>query len=152
MYVAITNQHSHPVDEESLRQVVMTTLAKEGVGPVEVSLLLGDDPTIAALNEAYRGHAAPTDVLAFPQAEAGGLPAAPWPLLGDVAVSVDAAARQAAAYGWSVDEELALLVLHGVLHLLGYEDEEETERAVMQAAEERHFRAMFGRNVKRENG
>lgn len=74
-----------------------------------------------ALNAQYRGKDAPTDVLSFTQETAAPLPGAPR-LLGDVVVSVDTAARQAAAGGRTLDDETAQLVIHGVLHLLGYDD------------------------------
>jgi probable rRNA maturation factor len=158
--VAVINQHSQPVDEAALQRVLKATLQREGVARGEVSVLLCGDPTMAALNAAYRGKAEPTDVLAFPQTD----PARPLdgtgaptfssprdslPPLGDIVVSLDTAARQAAAYGWSLQEELSLLVVHGLLHLLGYQDESETERRIMQAAEERHFQALFGRTIPR---
>lgn len=158
--VAVINQHSQPVDEVALRCLLKAALRREGIGRGEVSVLLCSDPTMAALNAAYRGHAEPTDVLAFPQtdpaspadgpeAPAFGFPPDSARPLGDIVVSLDAAARQAAAYGWSLQEELSLLVLHGLLHLLGYQDEGEAERQAMQAAEERHFQALFGRTIPR---
>jgi probable rRNA maturation factor len=91
-----------------------------------VSLLLTDDPGIHDLNRAWRGIDKPTDVLSWPQDAEGAETAlaedAP-DVLGDVAISLDTAARQAAARGWAVEEEVALLLVHGALHLLGYEDE-----------------------------
>ncbi len=83
------------------------------------------------LNARYRGFDKPTDVLSFAQSEnpAGAplppsLPGQPL-LLGDVVISVDTAARQAEAHGVTLEQELALLTVHGLLHLLGYEDETE---------------------------
>lgn len=158
--VAVINQHPQPVDEGALQCLLKAALQREGVDRGEVSVLLCSDPTMAALNAAYRGHAEPTDVLAFPQTNLAGpvdgpeAPASGFPPdsarpLGDIVVSLDAAARQAAAYGWSLQEELSLLLLHGLLHLLGYRDEPEAERQIMQAAEERHFQALFGRSIPR---
>ncbi|MFQ5881462.1 MAG: rRNA maturation RNase YbeY [Candidatus Methylomirabilales bacterium] len=86
----------------------------------EVSVLLVDNHAIRLLNKAYRNHDRPTDVLAFPQQE--GLPAPHRHLLGDVVISVETAARQANEHGHSLDQELALLLIHGILHLLGYDD------------------------------
>ncbi len=82
----------------------------------EVSILLTDDSRINELNLAYRGFDKPTDVLSFPQDD-------PF-LLGDVAISLDTAARQAKAASWILSFELALLGVHGFLHLLGYDDED----------------------------
>jgi probable rRNA maturation factor len=80
-----------------------------------------DDATIQRLNAEYRGKDAPTDVLSFTQDAEITAPGAPR-LLGDVVVSLDTAAKQAEAGGRSLDDETTQLVIHGVLHLLGYDD------------------------------
>ena len=156
--VALIQQHPHPLPlaESVLCNWVATILEQEDRPGLEVSVLLCDDPTIAALNETYRGHSGPTDVLAFPQSGTEPVPApagtktlGPGTLLGDIVVSVDTARRQAAACSWSVAEEVALLVLHGLLHLLGYEDTDAAQQQAMQAAEEQHFQALFQRGVPR---
>ena len=91
----------------------------------EVSILFTDDGEIAGLNKAYRGDDRPTDVLAFSQIEGESLPEEEGEehLLGDVVISVDTAARQADELGHGLDEEIDVLVAHGILHLLGYDDE-----------------------------
>ena len=107
---------------------------------------LTDDAAIHALNRAYRGYDKPTDVLSFAQNDA--LPDAPPPpkipgfpeQLGDVIISVDTAVRQAETHGLALDAELALLAVHGVLHLLGYEDETVEGSAEMRVRE----RAILG--------
>lgn len=102
-----------------------------------MSLLLTDDPGIRVLNREWRRLDKPTDVLSWPQEGdvplADGVP----DLLGDVAISLDTAARQAAARGWGLDEEVALLLVHGVLHLLGHEDESEAGSDGMKRIETR---------------
>jgi probable rRNA maturation factor len=104
---------------------------------VYVSLVLTDDAAIAALNRAFRGVAAPTDVLSFPQLEAAGrAPAVPTdaPLpLGDIVVSLQRAEAQARDYGHSRARELGFLLVHGLLHLLGYDHETPVEAATMEA-------------------
>lgn len=88
----------------------------------EISVLFCDDEQIRELNRAYRGRAEPTDVLSFPQEAA--VPASGLPrLLGDVAISVPKARDQARVAGHSLARELEWLLLHGLLHLLGHEDE-----------------------------
>jgi probable rRNA maturation factor len=106
-----------------LRLAVKTTLASEGVNDraVEVSIALVDDASVHGLNKQYRGKDAPTDVLSFPMEQDIAVPGAPR-LLGDVVISMDTAQRQAKAAGRSLDEELCHLAIHGVLHLLGYDD------------------------------
>jgi probable rRNA maturation factor len=90
------------------------------VGTGEVAVLLCDDEEIASLNQRFRGQAGPTDVLSFPYRSAG-------PdgrlHLGDIAVSLETAARQARGVGWDLDREVKRLLVHGILHLLGYDHE-----------------------------
>jgi probable rRNA maturation factor len=108
---------------------------------VDVSLLLADDATLHRLNRRYRSIDRPTDVLSFSQLEgpdlrAQALASAPTLQLGDVAVSVERARRQASDFGHPFDRELAYLFVHGLLHLLGYDHEADEERAAMRRVEE----------------
>lgn len=102
----------------------------------EVSLVFADDEYLHVLNRTYRGYDKPTDVLSF-RAEADGWPggAEDGPLLGDIVISLDYAARSAEARGAPMVEELRLLAVHGLLHLLGHDDADE-EGAVRMRAEE----------------
>jgi probable rRNA maturation factor len=88
-------------------------------------VVLMDDAGIAALNRAYRGLAKPTDVLAFPMAEGRFKRLSP-ECLGDVAISAETALRQ--AQRGDLDAELALLLIHGILHLVGYDHGTARER------------------------
>lgn len=123
-----------------------TARAALGEGEVEIELTLCGDAEMERLNFDHMGERGPTDVLAFPLHEwsvngrhsrlsddDGVGPPGPM-LLGDVVVDVEQAVRQAAEGDWSVPEELALLAIHGCLHLLGHDhaelDEEEAMRAV----------------------
>lgn len=81
----------------------------------EISVVLCDDPFIQTLNAEYRGKDKPTDVLSFAQDDPE--------ILGDIVISLPTATRQSQAAGWSVESEIALLGVHGLLHLLGYDDE-----------------------------
>lgn len=94
----------------------------------EVSLLLADDRRIKELNKAFRGKNKATDVLSFPAAENGEGAA------GDLAISVETAARQAGDHGHSLEDEIRVLTLHGVLHLAGYDHE--ADEGEMRALEE----------------
>jgi probable rRNA maturation factor len=109
----------------------------------EVSLLLTGDDEIRELNKAWRGIDAPTDVLSFAQNEEEDFPAtdtlAP---LGDVVISVDTAARQAQDLDRPLDSVMAHLVVHGTLHLLGYDHRNARERHRMQQSEANALRAM----------
>jgi len=121
--ICIRKAHPRRTSARLLRRAVKKTLAAEGIADrsVEVSMALVDDATIRGLNARYRGHDTPTDVLAFGMAQDIALPGIPR-MLGDVVISIDTALRQAHAGGRSLDEEVAHLAIHGVLHLLGYDD------------------------------
>ena len=99
-----------------------------GLHGVELSILLCDNQFIWPLNRDYRGKDAPTDVLSFAQREGEGADPND-PILGDVIISIERAAEQAPQHGKSLEDELKLLLVHGVLHLLGYDhiDAEEAE-------------------------
>jgi probable rRNA maturation factor len=111
-------------------------LETEVVGGRAFGCLIADDKELRRLNREFRGYDYPTDVLSFPsEGQAGGLS------YGEIAISIDAARRQAAEYGHSVEAEIGILMLHGVLHLLGMDHE--TDRGQMSAAE-RKWRARLG--------
>ncbi len=110
-----------------------------GLGSAELSLVLVSDRVMHDLNRDWRGKDRPTDVLAFAQSEDG---PAPEGLLGDVVISVDTARRQAGSLGHSLVVEADRLLVHGLLHLLGYDHErspaearrmQRKERAVLRA-------------------
>ncbi len=102
----------------------------------EISVVLADDPRVQALNREYRGQDKPTNVLSFPNMEAS--PAAGGArLLGDVVVARETLQREAREQHKSLEDHLAHLVVHGVLHLLGYDHEEAAEAAEMEASERR---------------
>lgn len=92
------------------------------------------DPTIHILNRQYRGKDKPTDVLSFPLADE-----LHPELLGDVVISVDTAARQAQRRGHSLREEIQTLLIHGVLHLLGYDHEVSRSEAIRMHRKEREI-------------
>ncbi|MBR0311954.1 MAG: rRNA maturation RNase YbeY [Oscillospiraceae bacterium] len=130
-----------------IRRVIRTALEAEGVTlPCEVDVLVTSDSGIHKLNLAQRGVDAPTDVLSFPALELrpGEKPTAEdadpgtgLVPLGDMALSYERVAAQAKEYGHSNRRELAYLVTHSVLHLLGYDHLDEGEqKALMRAHEE----------------
>ena len=99
-----------------------------------VSLDFVGDDRMRRLNRSYRGHDATTDVLAFAMREAQGPRT---PLLGDVVISLDTAARQAKAQGHDLRREIAILLVHGILHLLGFDHERGGSEARRMKAKER---------------
>ena len=104
------------------------------------------DDGIAALNREFRGVDAPTDVLSFPQLEAAGpvtaVPADAPLLLGDIVVSLQRAAAQAHEYGHTPARERGFVLVHGLLHLLGYDHETREEAATMQARQKAILHAL----------
>jgi probable rRNA maturation factor len=102
----------------------------------EVSVLLTDDEAISGLNRDYRGVDASTDVLAFSQLEGEEFGADGESVLGDVVISVETATRQAQEHGHGLDDEMDLLLVHGLLHLLGYDHEKPEEEKRMFARQD----------------
>jgi probable rRNA maturation factor len=149
---AADEQQAQPVDVARWAELARQVLAARGVkGETEVSLLFVDEEAIAALNEQFLGKSGPTDVLSFPiedeptssgrSPDYGGSGPGAEPeeveltLLGDVVVCPAVAARNAQEHEVSVDDEVALLVVHGLLHLLGMDHQEEAEAERMEALE-----------------
>jgi probable rRNA maturation factor len=134
------------VDLRQLRQAAIKTLARQDVhGDVELTIAVTGDDKIHALNLKHRGVDAPTDVLAFAEAEtsapfvaAPGEPA----YLGDVVISFPRAEAQAKAGGHPVAQELTLLAVHGVLHLLGHDHAKARQKRKMWTAQENILREL----------
>ncbi len=117
-----------------IHRAVVTALARESAPPGEVTLRLTDEAEIQALNARFLDEDRPTDVLAFPDGtkdpDSGRL------YLGDVIIAVPVAARQAARAGHGLAAELALLAVHGVLHLLGHDHAHPEAKARMWQAQQ----------------
>jgi len=130
------DQHAHAVDRDRYGRLAHDALLDSGVaGDAELNLLFVDESEMARLNEQHMGHQGPTDVLSFP-IDADG-PDGPGPrLLGDLVVCPAVAARNAITHGRSFPDEVALLVVHGVLHVLGFDHADPDEAAVMSAREQ----------------
>lgn len=128
--------------EETLAQVVELVLESEKADPeAEVSLVLVDDAAIRQMNRDYRGLDKPTDVLSFAlEEDAPDEPNFEDPtaglVLGDIIISLETAQRQSQEYGHSLEREVAFLLVHGLLHLLGYDHQEKDETAEMRRREE----------------
>jgi len=140
--VSVGEKFQGLVDEDWARKIAYHVLKAEGVtSPYEMSLVFTDSETVQKLNRDYRGVDSPTDVIAFymlPQKETDlsfVLPPDGITRLGEVIISYPQAVEQAAERGHSVDKELALLIIHGILHLLGYDHERPEEEAKMRARE-----------------
>ena len=155
-------QSGHTVDCARWARLAEEVLDAEGVrGEAELSLLFVDEETIAALNERFLGRKGPTDVLAFPideedaslgrspdnggtgpgwePPEEGMLPT----MVGDIVVCPEVAHRNAKTHARSDEDELALLVVHGILHLLGMDHEEDADAEEMEAREQELLDAFY---------
>lgn len=158
---AADEQAHAPVELERWTALARAILATRGLrGHVEVSLLFVDRQTIASLNERFLGESEPTDVLAFPiedepprrdrLVDVGGTGPGDGRsdddlvLLGDVVICPAVAGEHAAREGVPLEDELALLVVHGILHLLGMDHQDEGEAEAMERLQrellERHHR------------
>ena len=124
------------VDADLLRHAAAEALHREGVeSEVALSVVITNNEAVQELNRQFRDVDAPTDVLAFSSGEEGDFVTAPGEpaYLGDVVISYPRAVAQAEEHCHTIDRELALLVVHGVLHLLGYDHVAEAERTEMWA-------------------
>lgn len=161
VYVA-DEQSDVPVEVATWQGLAAGVLAAEGVtGDAELSVLFVDAGAMAALNKTFMGADGPTDVLAFP-IDAGPVDPGRQPdggtagpdrdpvaaddlplLLGDVVICPQVAVANAPDHAGTVDDEFALLVVHGVLHVLGMDHAEPAERAAMQQRERDHLAALW---------
>jgi probable rRNA maturation factor len=122
--------HDLPDVEALVQRAAEAALAQqEGGGEADIAVLLADDDTVADLNTRFRGQAKPTNVLSFPAAESAR------PHLGDIALAHGVCAGEATAQGKSLSDHLAHLIVHGVLHLLGYDHEADAEAEDMEGLE-----------------
>jgi probable rRNA maturation factor len=123
--------------EALARRGIGAALAETGaVGDTEVSLVLTDDAHIKELNAAWRGKDKPTNVLSFPAAEIAPGERLP-PLLGDIVLAAETVAREAALESKPFDHHLTHLIIHGLLHLVGHDHEDEAQAEVMEGVERR---------------
>lgn len=150
--IAVSSEVDQPgLGEDALARLVGRALSMEGVAEgAAVSVVLTGDATVHELNRAYRGVDRPTDVLSFglsemalpsqegpaPEADGFVLPPESGLQVGEVIVSQETAVRQAAAHGRALDHELAHLVVHGVLHLLGHDHAQPEQERVMRGRED----------------
>ncbi len=131
--ILLSNRQSMPVDETGLAQLAAATLAAEGHGRVELSLSLVGEDEMADLHLRYMSEEGPTDVLTFPLDDARDERGVR--VLGDVVVAPSVASRNNPS---NPDAEMRLLVVHGVLHILGYDHEDAAERLEMWSRQARY--------------
>lgn len=144
MSVFLADEQDEPLDAESLRTLADSVLDQEGFPlDTEVSLLFVGEDQIATYNERFMHRDGSTDVLAFPVEHLTpgtvprSRPGAPPLNLGDVVIAPSVVRTQAEAAGQTYGEEMELLVVHGLLHLLGYDHDTDARAAVMEEREHR---------------
>ncbi|MBU6294683.1 MAG: rRNA maturation RNase YbeY [Planctomycetes bacterium] len=125
-------QEKVAIDRPRMREIVRLVLAEEDIADYEISLAFVDNPTIHRINKQFLEHDEPTDVITFPYSSGK-------VLVGELVIGVEVAIDQAAAAGHPVEAELALYVVHGLLHLVGYDDKDAHDRRQMRARERHHL-------------
>lgn len=126
-----------PIERARFRAVAQAVLDGEGARDYEISLAFVDNPTIHRLNKQFLDHDEPTDVLSFPLSEPGSRK-----LQGELVIGVEVAVEAARERGHDVQAELALYVIHGLLHLCGHDDHDDAGRRRMREAERRYLAAL----------
>ena len=128
-------QESVALDYQRLRETARAVLEGEGVRDAEISLAFVDNPTIHQLNKRYLNHDEPTDVLSFPLSEGKRL-------AGELVIGAEVAQAQALESGHDLQAELALYVIHGLLHLCGHDDKDAKAAAKMREKERHYLQAL----------
>lgn len=136
--IEVNNQQvSLSIDEDAITRAVRTILINEQIQRAQISVALVDDPTMHDLNRRYLDHDYPTDVLSFVLEQQGQAY-----LEGEIIVSTDTAIQCCAEYHWSATQELFLYVIHGMLHLVGFDDTEDSLRTEMRQRERYYLQAL----------
>ena len=133
----LSHREPEPLDLGAFERLAQFVLDREEAPEaVELSIAIVDLAEMTELNVQYRSKEGPTDVLSFPCDDPCAVVGPDEPVaLGDVVIAPEVAEQQAEEYGHTVEEELNLLLVHGVLHLLGYDHIDDDEASVMQARE-----------------
>jgi len=141
--VSVDDPYASRMSAEWIEEVARRVLEAEGLLAAELGVVVTDDETVRELNRDYAGKDEATDVLSFSLREGEEFVAAPDGVLrlGEVIIAYPTAERQAAAAGRPVAAEVAHLLVHGILHLLGYDHAEPEEERWMRAREEELLRA-----------
>ncbi len=133
MAILISNrQDKHHISLEKIEKTAQTLSDLLGQSDSELSIVLTDDADIAQINQEYLQHEGPTNVISFPMQE-GEFSGINPQMLGDVVISLDTALKEAQDAGISLEERFNDLLIHGIMHLLGYDHENEEDEAEMEA-------------------
>lgn len=141
--VQVEEQYEDKLDADKLHRLAIGVLEAEGnAGPLELGVVVTTDAEVHALNKEYLGHDYETDVISFGMAGEDGFitPEERPAYLGDVVISYDRAVEQAPEYGHTAEQEVGTLLVHGLLHLLGYDDMDDESREKMHARQDEIMR------------
>lgn len=140
--VAVTNAHRrYRIRHKTTTRYVRRVLSKEGRTIAEISVIFIDGPTMREMNRKFLAHDYATDVISFPLSSDGRPD-------GEIYINADRAREQAARYEVPFGEEIARLVIHGTLHLAGYDDKGKRRARIMKKAEDAHVKYWFDKNRK----
>ncbi len=127
-----------PIDRGRMKEIIRTVLSGEKIPEAEISVAFVDNPTIHQVNKRFLDHDEPTDVLSFPLSDPGAKK-----LLGELVIGAEVSLSEASARGHDIQSELALYVIHGLLHLCGYDDKTDSAAKEMRNRE-RHYLQLLG--------
>ncbi|QVL32288.1 rRNA maturation RNase YbeY [Telmatocola sphagniphila] len=130
-------QEIHPLPYQRLRECARAVVEGEGFKEGKISLAFVDNTTIHRINKQFLNHDEPTDVITFPWSGSGAKK-----LEGELVIGVEVAIEQAIDRGHSTDEELCLYVIHGCLHLCGYDDRKPKDSKLMRKMERQYLAAL----------
>jgi probable rRNA maturation factor len=135
--VSVANPYEQPLNYQALKAAATAVLNGEGVREAKVTLAFVNNPHVHRLNKQFLDHDEPTDVLTFPYTDPGAKK-----LEGEVVIGFEVAAEYAADRGIPVEQELLLYVIHGCLHLCGYDDKNPKSSKVMRAKEREYLKVI----------
>ncbi|WP_158545307.1 rRNA maturation RNase YbeY [Bremerella cremea] len=135
--IDITNRQSEfPIPDQLFHQAVQAVFSGEGFPRGEVGIAVVDNAEIHEFNVRFLQHDYPTDVITFPMDQAEDF------LSGEIMLSAQYAAEEAKQHAWTIEKEMTLYVVHGCLHLAGYDDHEDHDRAEMRRLEQHYLRQL----------
>lgn len=151
--LALRNKHPHiRVNSTLLRRIILNAMSEEpiaidarGRASYELCVVFVDDAEMEQLNRRWLGHAGTTDVIAFDHSAGASAADVGCPLRGDIVISLDEAKRQARRFHTNWQSEVVRYLVHGLLHLRGFDDSSASERRVMKQAENRLIKKLCDR-------
>jgi len=133
-------QNIASIDQEALQCLAKEVLLQQKIRTAKINVIIVENKTIHKINNEFLQHDAPTDVITFPMSEPVNS-SAQQPLEGEIVISAEMAKELAATVGWQLNDEISLYLIHGLLHLCGFDDLNESDQILMRREELRMLRA-----------